>query len=80
MVKWFVNRIKGHELEEIRLRSLDNLISKLDNHVVTESDLSQHKQLFIKLFELFNYPDFKQHEKVLDLIYKLATVKFTALF
>jgi hypothetical protein len=57
------------------MRSLDNLISKLDNHVITESDLSQHKQLFIKLFELFNYSDFNQYEKVLNLLCKLSNVK-----
>jgi hypothetical protein len=56
------------------MRSLDNLISKLDNHVITESDLSQHKQLFIKLFELFNYSEFNQYEKVLNLLYKLSNV------
>ena len=45
------NFILGHELEEIRYRALDNLISKLESHVISELDLVNHKQLFIKLFE-----------------------------
>ncbi len=71
----FKKILLGHELEEIRIRSLDNLISKLDNHVISESDLCQHKQLFIKLFELFNYSEFNQYEKVLNLLCKLSNVK-----
>lgn len=65
----------GHDLEEIRLRSLDSLISKLNNQVLTEHDLCQHKQLFVKLFELFNYQEFNQHQKVLDLILLFAKNK-----
>ena len=64
----------GHDLAEIRSRALDNLMSKLDNHVITEIDLVQHKQLFIKLFELFNFPQFKQHEVVLNLLFNLSKV------
>jgi len=45
----------GHDLQEIRSRALENLISKLTNHVITEGDLVQQKQLFIRLFELFNF-------------------------
>lgn len=58
----------GHDLEEIRSRSLDSLISKLDSQVLTEQDLVQHKQLFVKLLELFNFKDFKQQDKVLSLL------------
>lgn len=68
----------GHELAEIRTRALDNLISKLENHVINEIDLVQHKQLFIKLFELFNFPHFNQHEIVLNLLFNLANHKSAA--
>lgn len=62
----------GHELDEIRVRSLDNLISKLEANLISEDDLSQHKQLFIKLFDLFNFEEFNQHEKVLNLLIQLV--------
>jgi hypothetical protein len=64
----------GHELDEIRTRALDNLISKLNNNVIAENDLANYKQLFIKLFELFNYAEFNQHEKLLDLILRFTRV------
>ncbi|CAF0912001.1 unnamed protein product [Brachionus calyciflorus] len=63
----------GHELDEIRTRSLDNIISKLESNLISEDDLSQHKQLFIKLFDLFNFDEFNQYEKVLDLLIQLAS-------
>lgn len=69
----------GHELAEIRTRALENLMSKLDNHVISEMDLVQHKQLFIKLFELFNFPQFKQHDCVLNLLFNLAKVQYLLL-
>lgn len=69
----------GHELGEIRTRALENLMSKLDNHVINEMDLVQHKQLFIKLFELFNFPQFNQHDCVLSLLFNLAKVEYLKL-
>jgi hypothetical protein len=65
----------GHELDEIRMRSLDSLISKLDSEILTEYTLCQHKQLFVKLFEFFNYPEFTQKEKVLDLLLRFSKNK-----
>ena len=62
-------------MDEIRYRALDNLISKLDTtYSFTESDLVQNKDLFIKLFELFNYPHFTRKECVLKLLIRLAKV------
>ena len=61
-------------MEEIRNRALSNLISKLNSNVVTESDLVHHKELFVKLFELFNFADPKRHELVLDLLLKFSNV------
>lgn len=68
----------GHDLEEIRSRALANLLSKLSSHVITEHDLIQQKQLFIKLFELFNFPKFNQQETVLDLLLNLSKHKSAA--
>ncbi len=53
---------------------MNNLISKLENNVITELDLVQHKQLFVKLFGLFNFPQFNQTEIVLNLLLKLSKV------
>ena len=63
-------------MEEIRLRALTSLASKLDAGIIKETDLAENKQLFIKLFELFNFPKFTLHEKVLNLIRKLLNVTF----
>ena len=65
----------GHDLEEIRSRALNSLTSKLESNILKETDLAENKQLFIKLLELFNYPKFNQHEKVLNLLNKLLKVK-----
>ncbi len=70
-------KIKGHELEEIRERALENLISKLVCKILDEAELAQCKQLFIKLFELFNFADFKQHEKVLNLLLSFSNVNYS---
>jgi hypothetical protein len=67
-------------LEEIRERALENLISKLFCKILDEAELARCKQLFIKLFELFNFTDFKQHEKVLDLLLSLSNVIFNHIF
>ena len=77
---FFIKKKKGHDLEEIRLRALTSLTSKLDARLLNEADLAENKQLFIKLFELFNFPKFTQHEKVLNLIRKLLNVIFIFVF
>jgi hypothetical protein len=68
----------GHDLAEIRSRSLDNLISKVENGLVGEEELAQNKEIFFKLFELFQYDDFSQHEQLLSLLLKLSKHKSTA--
>jgi hypothetical protein len=57
------------------LRSLNSLLSKLENNVITVLDLIQHRQLFINLFEWFNFPKSCGKDKILDLLYNLANVK-----
>lgn len=49
-----ITRKLGHDLDEIRVRSLDHLESKLDNNLVSEDDLAVSRDLFVKLLELLN--------------------------
>ena len=66
----------GHSLEEIRVRSLQNIVSKLDHGVICDSDLVQEKHLHIRLLEWFNFPSCVLHDKVLALILRLSKVKY----
>jgi hypothetical protein len=67
----------GHDLEEIRQRSLDSLESKLDNQLINEDDLgASSRDLFIKLLEILNKPECsRQHEKVIGILKKLIKCK-----
>ena len=65
----------GHNLEEIRVRSLQNILSKLDHGLVCDLDLVQEKQLHIRLLEWFNFPSCVMHDKVLALIFRLSKVR-----
>jgi hypothetical protein len=66
----------GHELEEIRLRSLDNLLSKLETEILSEHHLCQNKQLFVRLFEFFNFDlNYEYKEKVLILLDRFSKNK-----
>jgi len=66
--------VVGHSLEEIRVRSLQNIISKLDHGLLCESDLLQEKHLHIRLLEWFNFPSCVLQDKVLALILRLTKV------
>jgi hypothetical protein len=66
----------GHPVEEIRLRALENLQSKLDLQLISDVDILQYKYLYIKLLEWFNFPSPPRREIVLDIILKLSKVKF----
>lgn len=67
----------GHDLEEIRQRSLDSLESKLDNQLINEDDLgASSRDLFIKLLEILKKPECsRQHEKVIGILKKLIKCK-----
>jgi len=69
----------GHSLEEIRVRSLQNIISKLDHGVLCDSDLIQEKHLHIRLLEWFNFPSCVMQDKVLALILRLSKVSLLGL-
>ncbi|CAI9735440.1 rotatin-like isoform X1 [Octopus vulgaris] len=62
----------GHELEEIRVRALKNVISKLNYGLVCLSDLVQEKHLFIRLLEWFNFPSAPMQSEVLGLLHQLS--------
>ncbi|TSK98361.1 Rotatin [Bagarius yarrelli] len=62
----------AHSLVEIRVRSLRNIVSKLQLSLVSPSDLVQERQLFINLLHWFNYPEVPLQEEVLQLLNTLA--------
>ncbi|GCC25307.1 hypothetical protein chiPu_0003716 [Chiloscyllium punctatum] len=57
----------GHQLVEIRVRALKNILCKIDHGLVSVVDLAQEKNLFIRLLEWFNFPTVPMQEEVLSL-------------
>ena len=57
---------------EIRTRSLECILSKLEHGLLTEGDLVQERQLFIKLLEWFNFEASPMQDKVLELLDRLT--------
>lgn len=64
----------GHNLEEIRVRSLENLLSKLEHNLVCDSDLVNERHLMIRLIEWFNFPNPSKQGDVLHLLLRLSKV------
>ncbi|XP_064598734.1 rotatin-like [Liolophura sinensis] len=62
----------GHDLEEIRVRSLNNILSKLDHKLICEADLVHERHLLIRLLEWFNFQPCPMQTQVLELLLKLA--------
>ncbi|XP_078688146.1 rotatin-like isoform X1 [Branchiostoma floridae x Branchiostoma belcheri] len=62
----------GHELEEIRVRALLNILSKLEHGLVCEADLVQQRPLHARLLEWFNFRSCPLQEEVLRLLNRLA--------
>uniref|UniRef100_A0A8C3BHD2 Rotatin n=1 Tax=Cairina moschata TaxID=8855 RepID=A0A8C3BHD2_CAIMO len=58
----------GHELAEIRERSLRNILLKLDHNLISYADLVQEKVLFLNLLEWFNFPVVPMKEEVLNFV------------
>lgn len=61
-------------MEEIRVRSLQNILSKLEHSLVCDADLVQEKHLHIRLLEWFNFSSCPHQELVLGLILRLSQV------
>ncbi|XP_052560090.1 rotatin isoform X1 [Tympanuchus pallidicinctus] len=58
----------GHELAEIRERSLKSILFKLDHNLVSYADLIHEKVLFPSLLEWFNFPIVPMKEEVLNFV------------
>ena len=65
----------GHHLEEIRIRALENILSKLEHKLICDSDLIQERHLFIRLLEWFNFPKSSRHADILNLLLQLSQVR-----
>ncbi|XP_064363215.1 rotatin isoform X2 [Dromaius novaehollandiae] len=61
----------GHELAEIRERSLKNILFKLDHDLIAYADLVHEKLLFLNLLEWFNFPVVPMKEEVLNFMNNL---------
>ncbi|XP_025159510.1 rotatin [Harpegnathos saltator] len=61
----------GHTIDEIRLRALDNIISKYDLGFGCDCDAVK-KEIILRLFNWFSFEIAPQPEKVLDLLLKLV--------
>ncbi|XP_068252573.1 rotatin [Nyctibius grandis] len=62
----------GHELAEIRERSLKTILFKLDHNLVSYADLVHEKVLFLNLLEWFNFSVVPMKEEVLNLVNDLV--------
>ncbi|NXT33646.1 RTTN protein, partial [Pelecanoides urinatrix] len=61
----------GHELAEIRERSLKTILFKLDHNLISYADLVHEKVLFLNLLEWFNFPVVPMKEEVLNFVNSL---------
>ncbi|KAM0726292.1 Rotatin [Formica fusca] len=61
----------GHTIDEIRLRALDNIISKYDLGFVCDCDAVK-REIIQRLFNWFSFEIAPQPEKVLNLLLRLA--------
>ncbi|XP_059692312.1 rotatin isoform X1 [Gavia stellata] len=61
----------GHELAEIRERSLKTILFKLEHNLISYADLVHEKVLFLNLLEWFNFPVVPMKEEVLNFVNSL---------
>ncbi|NWV05447.1 RTTN protein, partial [Ptilonorhynchus violaceus] len=61
----------GHELTEIRERSLKTILFKLDHNLISYADLVHENALFRNLLEWFNFPVVPIKEEVLNFVNSL---------
>ena len=57
--------LTAHNVEEIRVRALKNILFKLEHKLVCAADLVQERQLLINLLQWFNFPDAPLKKEVL---------------
>ncbi|XP_071411005.1 rotatin isoform X2 [Pithys albifrons albifrons] len=65
----------GHELTEIRERSLKTILLKLDHNLISYADLVHEKVLFRNLLEWFNFPVVPMKEEVLNFVNSLIKLR-----
>lgn len=65
----------GHNILEIRERALISLLSKIDNGYKFENNLTQSKDMLMKLFEWFLFDPCPHEEMVLALIKRILLTK-----
>jgi hypothetical protein len=70
---WFIF-LTGHDLEEIRVRAFENLLSKLEHKLICDADLIHERHLLIRIVEWFNFPNSTRHADVLKLLLRLTQV------
>uniref|UniRef100_UPI00358FF599 rotatin-like n=1 Tax=Myxine glutinosa TaxID=7769 RepID=UPI00358FF599 len=63
----------GHDLEEIRSRSLRNLLLKIEHGLVVDADLIHDKVLLAALLRWFSFPTVPMQAEVLGLLRRLAS-------
>ncbi|XP_066591011.1 rotatin isoform X2 [Prorops nasuta] len=63
----------GHSIDEIRIRALDNIVSKFDLGFGCDCDAVK-KELIFKLFNWFSFDEIPCPEKALDLLYRLVKI------
>ncbi|XP_053915106.1 rotatin isoform X2 [Cuculus canorus] len=61
----------GHELAEIRERSLKTILFKLDHNLISYADLVHEKVLFLNVLEWFNFPVVPMKEEILNFVNNL---------
>ncbi|XP_074940693.1 rotatin isoform X1 [Phalacrocorax aristotelis] len=61
----------GHELAEIRERSLKTILFKLEHNLISYADLVHENVLFLNLLEWFNFPVVPMKEEVLNFVNNL---------
>ena len=70
----YIKIVAGHELEEIRVRALTTILSKLDHGIITVKDLVDKKDIFINLINWFKFQTVPCKKDVLNLILRLVMV------
>ncbi|XP_048576455.1 rotatin-like isoform X2 [Nematostella vectensis] len=71
VLQQFIQKL-SHQVEEIRVRALKNILFKLEHKLICVSDLVQERELLIRLLEWFNSPSAPLKKEVLELLEKLS--------
>jgi hypothetical protein len=70
----FSHLIIGHDLEEIRVRALCNILNKLEAKVIKEQDLIQQQDFYVNILKWFKFRTVPMKKEALSLLVKLLKV------